>query len=152
MCAWCYLDSSRPPTWTVNYRLSDLPSTTTYGYRTSTTTAPSSTTVDPRRPRGRLVPCRDPEHLRTRTTSVAEDPCTTTVALYDYLHDERPENRLICTLRRYNRETIVRERLHVLYEMHPLSAPCPSCHLLGPPLLPLTRGNPVTGSTPPFVA
>ena len=80
--------------------------------------------------------------------------------MYPYFHYERPENvyflyfapnenRPFCTLRRYNPETIVRERLHVLYEMHPLSAPCPSCHLLGPPLLPLTRGDPVSGSTPP---
>ena len=31
----------------------------------------STTTVDPRRPRGRQVPCRDPKHLWTRTTTVA---------------------------------------------------------------------------------
>ncbi|XBJ03019.1 hypothetical protein VPH35_022265 [Triticum aestivum] len=54
----------------------------------------STTTVDPRRPRGRQVPFRDPEPLRKRctSTSVAEDLCTTTVALYDYLDYERPEN------------------------------------------------------------
>ena len=40
----------------------------------------------------------------------------------------------------------------VMYELHPMFAPCPSCHLLGPPLLPLTRGNPVTGITPPSFA
>ena len=78
--------------------------------------------------------------------------------MYPYFHYERlendyflyfapNENRPVCTLRRYNPETTVRERLHVLYEMHPLSAPCPSCHLLGPPLLPLTRGDPVSGGT-----
>ena len=147
-----------PSTRTSRTRQVHLPMT-----RTTTKRQTCTTTVDPRRPRGRLVPCRDPEHLRTRTTSVAEDPCTTTVVVYDYLHYERPENvyflcfapnenRPFCTLRRYNPETIVRERLHVLYEMHPLSTPCPSCHLLGPLRLPLTRGNPVIGNTPPFIA
>ncbi|VAH33975.1 unnamed protein product [Triticum turgidum subsp. durum] len=54
----------------------------------------STTAVDPRRPCGRQVPFRDPEPLRKRctSTSVAKDPCTTTVALYDYLDHERPED------------------------------------------------------------
>ena len=70
---------------------------------------------DHRRPqvtRIRQVPLR--KHCTT--TSVAKNPCTTTIAVYDYLHDERPENvyflyfapnenRPFCTLRRYNPES-----------------------------------------------
>ena len=53
------------------------------------------------------------------------------------------------TLQRYNPETIVRERMLVTYEMHPLSAPCPGCLSL-----PCHRlvGHPESGSTPPSFA
>ena len=40
----------------------------------------------------------------------------------------------------------------VMYELHPMFAPCPSCHLLDSPLLLLTRGDPITGITPPSFA
>ena len=52
---------------------------------------PSTTTVDPRRLRGRQDPRRDLEHLRNvhdykmGTTTVAEDPCNGTVK-FDYRH------------------------------------------------------------------
>ena len=56
--------------------------------------------------------------------------------VYHYFHYRREnvyflyfapnENRPFCTLRRYNPETTVRERLHVMYEMLVL-APCSNC-------------------------
>ena len=53
------------------------------------------------------------------------------------------------TLRRYNPETTSVDRMHVLYEMHPMFGPCPNCSL-HVRRKPCHRhvGHPVSGITP----
>ena len=69
--------------------------------------------------------------LRTCTTTVAKIASTSTVAVNNYF-PQRLEPLRKRTLRRYNPETPSVDRMHVLYEMHPMFAPCPfaSCTFL----------------------
>ena len=69
--------------------------------------------------------------LRTCTTTVAKIASTSTVAVNNYF-PRRLEPLRKRTLRRYNPETPSVDRMHVLYEMHPMFAPCPfaSCTFL----------------------
>ena len=62
--------------------------------------------------------------LRTCTTTVAKIASTSTVAVNNYF-PRRLEPLRKRTLRRYNPETPSVDRMHVLYEMHPMFAPCP---------------------------
>ena len=75
----------------------------------------------------------------------------------DYFHYRRENDYFLrrtrtapkCTLQRYNAEMTDRDRMHVLYEMYHMFAPCPICPSFA---MPPSRGNPEVGSTPPSLA
>ena len=103
----------------------DSPSTTTHGTRQvhlCARTTTSTTTVAKTGPTSTPATCVPLPSPRTTTS-------TTPVNVY---FPRRLEPLRKCTLRRYNPETPSVDRMHVLYEMHPMFAPCPfaSCTFL----------------------
>ena len=104
----------------------------------------------------------DPPRSRERLLPLPPPPCTTTSstdAVYNYFHDDpgtttsfiepeplRTRFALNACFEGINPEATARERMHVLYEMHHMFAPCPNCHSFA---MPPSRGNPEAGSTPP---